>query len=639
MAAGLKRTPPVYETRPTVRRDAMLGAEVGILHPERVMLMFEHGQSVDIGALCYLSREPRIARQGGRQHLGRKVVVNSYDSARAAKIRMLIAQVVAELKNSGRRSRTVAGKILSLIAFMDWTDDNGYRTALDGDAQSESAIREYVGHLRERVRAGTLSNNTAACEQRSVISIMSDFLDRDDLTHGLNLLSTRDGHVQPTVPPCEESQAKVLAMCEALFNGITPFLLENQPYPHRLVMPGYLAWNEEGLWMFPTTKWCLSPPDRSSIGGTSGGIYLAYNYSNGRLRTKEEILRCNPSRSPRNAATSSRRAARLIANANANPFHPHRQQLGKLASNAFVLLFVAQTGMSVAQLANLPWNGNFEVGVERQQFRSVKARAGGREVFFEIPSSFLPTFRLYLTLRDYVLHEETNEFLFPLVAKPAFGNDVFKRLFSVLHMIDPQLPRIKSRQWRAAKSDWLIKNTDIATTALILQNSERTVVASYAAGSATGHLDEMADFLDRVTETVVSAGQAIEQGIDRAVGTCTSVGEPNPVAGASVITPDCKGSEGCLFCDKFKVHADERDTRKLLSCQYCIGKTLSLFKSEEKFQQVVNPALARIQQLLDEIARRDELLVKRVTQEVLEEGELDPYWASTMTMFIELGVA
>jgi hypothetical protein len=193
-------------------------------------------------------------------------------------------------------------------------------------------------------------------------------------------------------------------------------------------------------------------------------------------------------------------------------------------------------------------------------------------------------------------------------------------------------------QWRAAKSDWLIRNTDIATTALVLQNSERTVAASYAAGSATGHLDEMTNFLDRVSAAVVRAGQPIENSTDRAVGTCTSVDKPNPIPGATTITPDCKEPEGCLFCDKFKVHADERDTRKLLSCQYCIRRTSSMFKSEEKFQQTVSPVLGRIQQLLDEIGRTDEPMVKRITHEVLEEGELDSYWASTMAMFIELGV-
>ena len=63
-------------------------------------------------------------------------------------------------------------------------------------------------------------------------------------------------------------------------------------------------------------------------------------------------------------------------------------------------------------------------------------------------------------------------------------------LFGQLRMIDPQLPKVTPRQWRAAKSDWLIRNKDPATAALLLQNSERTTLRAYAAGSESTHMQE-----------------------------------------------------------------------------------------------------------------------------------------------------
>lgn len=636
-------TKTAYMARPLVARlDALLCGNVEVLHPEQVVLWFEHGKSLDVGSLCYLSRE--MGARGGRkgvQGAGFKVAIESYDAARAEKIGRVIARIGQELQDGGLRSITVVNRWRSFIVFMGWADANGHSTALDGANATKAAVRDYAAYLRERVRAGAICQNTGAMETQAALSTVGDFLGIDDLAHGLNLLSISTRSKQATVPPCDDSQSKVLAMCETLFTGITSFLLENKPYPHRLPMPGYLTWCNEGLWVFPTTVWCMAPHDRSPCSAstrTSGWSLGAYDYANGCLRNSAEILKLARQPRPGRAESAFAQAARQLADANANSFHPHRQQLAKLAGGAFVLLFIAQTGMNLAEVLKLRWNDDYEVDAERQKFRAIKCRAGGRQVYFAIPVGFLPSFRLYLKLREYLVKGHSCELLFPRVTERARGHRVLAALFERLHRIDPRLPRVMSRQWRAAKSNWLIQNTDIATTALILQNSERTVAASYAAGSEAGHLDEMTNFLNQVSTVVVSAGQQIERGVDRAVGICTSAGEPNPVPGTSGFAPDCNGPEGCLFCDKFKVHADERDTRKLLSCQYCIRKTSPLFKSDERFQQTINPVLARIQQILDEVSRRDEPMVKRVTHEVLEDGKLDPYWESTMGMFMELGV-
>jgi hypothetical protein len=84
------------------------------------------------------------------------------------------------------------------------------------------------------------------------------------------------------------------------------------------------------------------------------------------------------------------------------------------------------------------------------------------------------------------------------------------------------------------------------------------------------------------------------------------------------------------------VHADERDTRKLLSCRYCIQQTSHLAASEEQFQRLFNPILGRIQAILDEVDRREAGMVERVRREVEEEGELDPYWAGKLEMLMAL---
>ncbi len=88
------------------------------------------------------------------------------------------------------------------------------------------------------------------------------------------------------------------------------------------------------------------------------------------------------------------------------------------------------------------------------------------------------------------------------------------------------------------------------------------IVRAYAAGSQSTHLQEMSDFFARVDNLVVNKGETIVRGIDLAVGACASFGAPRQVQSNVPVAPDCRGPEGCLFCDKFRAHADERDTRK-----------------------------------------------------------------------------
>ena len=208
--------------------------------------------------------------------------------------------------------------------------------------------------------------------------------------------------------------------------------------------------------------------------------------------------------------------------------------------------------------------------------------------------------------------------------------------YRMLRRMDPGLPAVTSREWRAAKSDWLLRNTDISTTALVLQNSEATVMEAYAEGSETTAMQEMGDFLDGVATTVLQPGSELANSVVRAVGKCSKFGDPTPSHPTSPVQPDCGSPEGCLFCDKFKVHADEVDTRKLASCRYCIRAVSPSVGSPERQAQLFSPVISRIDHLLHEIGERDCEMKMRIVREVDEEGELDPFWARKLEMLMEL---
>ncbi len=631
-----------YESRLITRYDLPLANEVAILHPEKAVLCFSGDASFDIGAYCYLRRSA-VRRIPSQINMGRPVDISSLSQISADQIRSLIKYISDEIGLGGARPMSMCTWVSQVGRFFDWADANSYSNVLGDEAIATAAFRQYVHHLRERVNQNKLSNNTGAMTQNNILSLLTDYIGIDNPHHGLNLLRISKHARVPTSPPSEDEQAKVLSLCSALFNGLGDLVLNNRPYPYLLKVPAHLAVADGGLWVFPNIKWCMPKyqfDDRDNL-KTS---YWAFDYFNGGIDDVEKIadkyVKSEKNTRTAYAEHSIRSALSLLEAANENQQDKHRRGAALNAHNAFVIMFMANTGMNWSCVRELPWDEAYEVGVERQGFRAIKWRAGGKLVSFEIQAVFLPTFKQYLKLRGFLLNGVAFDRLFLTCNLPGTSFEPLKvktqsSIFQMLQRIDPSLPKIMSKKWRAGKSDWLLRHADPATTALILQNSEETVIQSYAAGSETTHIEEMSKFFEQIEDTVINRGQQIDHGIVRSVGVCSSFGNPHQIGDAPV-TADCKGSEGCLFCDKFRVHADEHDTRKLLSCRYCLQQTAHLTANEEHFQSLFGPIFIRIEQILVEVDRRESGIVEKIRLEVEHDGELDPYWASKFEMLVDL---
>lgn len=630
---------------PVTTQALPLGGNASVLRPETCVLLFPSGKSVDVGSLCYLTRaaDQERGKAVRRRGEGWPVDLATLSASRQARVRTLIQYISDQVEHSGGSEETIRTTLTRFIAFMSWADAGDHAAVLDGEPAARAAFRAYVAYLRELVRTNQLSANSGAGQQNAVLGFLKGFLDIEDLAQGVNLLRKSKTAAEATEPPGEDSQAKVLSLADALFEGLAALVLDKLPYPHRIGMPAYLGWEHNELWVFPSISWFMSPhmaEDRLERRCSCPGN----DYRNGRVATVEELMALPEfSAGPvQRARDVVRLTNRQLTKVNADPRHAHRGQMANQAANMFLLLFAAQTGMNQTQLEDLAWADSYEVSVSRQSFRVIKARAGHRVTHFELPLAFMPKFKRYLALREYILNGRSCDLLFFKIGEKGTGaigpvKSGFDSMYAMLRRIDPSLPLVKSRKWRAAKSDWFVRNTDIATTAAVLQNSEQTVAVSYAAGSQAAHLEEMSDFLNQVTASVIAKDVDVENGMECAVGVCSDYGAPSTSPGGPVVA-NCKQAEGCLFCHKYKVHADERDTRKLISCRFCIQQTAPLAGSEERFQETVGPVLDRIGGLLAEISKLDDALVAKVEREVTEGGELDPYWARKLEMLIELGV-
>jgi integrase len=615
---------------------------------ESAVLRFSNDVAFDVGALCYAIRGPKgSANQSGKNgsKAERLVALQSFDSSRRDPIRTLIEFLNDSFCDGTMRLRTAEGYFRAVLNFLDWADDRALQFPLRSPAACEIPLAEYMAFLEERVRTGALKRNSGAQLQLTIVRFFADFFPTfEPFLRCLKLIHIAKNERNPTEPPSEASQAHVLAIANSLFQGLSDLVINNKPYPHAIQVPQFLGAKSNLLWCFPCQQWCMPPHSLRERDLTKSGNW-AWDFENGRTAIPSEILdryaACPGKQTKYQAAQRAVSSAQSkLESANTDSQYESRRRAAQLACNAFIVLFIANTGMNWATVQQLDWSPTeFDIGTERQGFRTIKFRAQGRQISFEIQPVFLPQLRLFLRLREYLLQGSVFGKLF--FATDSYRNDfrpltdsAFKYIVAALKEIDPDLPSIMTKQWRAGKSDWLLRHTDPATAALVLQNSVTTVLRSYAAGSPTAHADEMGAFLSALERTVLDDCTTNQKTHETPIGSCSSIGSPKAI-GNSPIAVNCMNAEGCLYCENFRVHADEYDTRKLLSCQACLQQASKMASSEEQFQTVFAPIFKMIESLLQEIERRSVEMVRRIRQEVLE-GELDPYWSRKLEMLLEL---
>lgn len=636
----------IFATRPAVILGLPLKKYVRILHPELVILKIG-ATYCDLGAFCYSIR----SRHRKENYQPRAVVIGSFLKQRPSQILQLIKALSSLITDGGRRIATVQSHAAYFKLFLDWADSNGFHDCLAGGDASRRAYfawveNSYECYRREDFSEGSYNNRIRISE------LLQSVTGVDDLAHGIRKLkrpSHPDGGTEPLSP---HDFAHAVALNQALFDGLCDLVLEHRPFPYKLMLPATLGWAENHLWLFPTHMWRLPPhkwkAEREKLRNTN----WPYNYAEGRLATPEEIAHRYAQRygvKEKYAKFCIEGAEARIKCANSDKHDWVRGMLGMIAHNAFLFLFFCNTGANESVAREIETDGEISPATLNQQYRSIKFRAGEKLTTLVVPVMFMPTLRRFMELRKYLLGDRKLPYLFFTLGKRTkkqvprqIGSGALESLYTnVLRFIDPELPRMASRKLRATVADWYQRHHDASVTAKVLQNYERTAQIHYDAGSATDHHEELSLFLNSLPESakrqrVISSEAAVGNRVLEEGGGCDGFGHPEALTDSVPVKPNCKDSQGCLFCTHRVLVACEEDARKVASAAFVMEQVILGPKHEE----ALRPLIVKCEQDLEKIATFDNCrsMVEHVRNDVFEKGNLTPFFVDKYQVFLELGV-
>ncbi|QKJ66825.1 site-specific integrase [Deefgea piscis] len=214
-----------------------------------------------------------------------------------------------------------------------------------------------------------------------------------------------------------------------------------------------------------------------------------------------------------------------------------------------LLVFIAQTGMNLAQAFSLLRDEfSYKSTIDGYEVRSYKARRKG-EVLFEFYSEYKTLFQDYLVWRDKVFGDSSDR-LFPLFrihgALESTPPDFME--FKKKICIPSGVPFIGPQQLRKTRINWLLRqslNPDL--TAEQAQHTKATLLRDYEKPSLQVALVEIIQFWQE--NDPLLAGSPMP---GPTMGVCDGVPTPFSDLPPEATKPDCSNPVGCLFCEHYR---------------------------------------------------------------------------------------
>lgn len=595
---------------------------------ERLVIRCTSDRKISIGSLCY------GVRDADSRKIPKPVDESSLCPERARAVRAWCAETGNRHIGSGYTFYTSATEFVN---FSDWCDANQHSGFLVNAEAYKTALDEFSIYLQLQIDCpkgiGTFTANRLQSQAIKSAYIIFPGSPLNFLTD-INIISHSSLNKEATETPSMVEMTAHLTPYRYLFDGLTDFVLKGRAFPHRIPYMDIEATLLPAE--YPITT--LAVHQTAKVGN-----HIFWNYREGRVNSLEEC-KARSSQTERHLIRQRHEALRELEDANSNLRHRKRIWLAALAQEAFISHFVANTGMNEAPLRKLVWSNDYTVeNSENAGFVVIKQRAGGMEQYFEIQKTFLKDFKKFLELREYLTNGLPHPYLFINISKDAAKPVPIKS--SCIHFangkirsfLDPDFSGLGYQKLRKYKSVYLLSTGQpVEVVSALMQTSGKTVLKHYAAAEEKNAIDE-------ITEVMTLAREIFEShyALPTPASGCGG-GEPEKsIEPPEAYQPNCQNFVGCVFCSKFRLHADEKSIRKVLSMRWVTSEFLNACTDIHQFHTVHGNVILRIDAIMAELVQfrpEAKALIERITQEILENFHLTDYWERLYSRLIRTKV-
>jgi hypothetical protein len=335
--------------------------------------------------------------------------------------------------------------------------------------------------------------------------------------------------------------------------------------------------------------------------------------------------------------TSERAAAKRLALPEGVHASCQRASLINLRIQCEMLIFIAQTGMNLAQVKNEPRaEYRWQTSDEDYKVRAVyKGRRQGIAAFV-VFKAYQDHLVRYIQWLDTLALNEDDDRLFPFVyatqIPPAHVSPQFGAIRS--HCKSLHIQFFSPRTLRNTRLNWLLRRSrDASLTAELMAHDRGTLLRVYEIGNLQTAAQEIGAYHSKNDPTIAES---------RFTPACLKGSDgprPFPDAPSNAPKPDCITPEGCLWC----VHA-----RDVLSHDYCWRLAshkrlklleLSLYCTSSK--QADHPAKLVVDRLNAKLAAIQGENPKCFrwaidAQDAVREGSYHPSWDALIRLLEEL---
>ena len=584
---------------------------------------------IHLGIICYdnvkLKKDKRFKKL--------YAIPSSLDFEKV-KIAKLLLNHTNALLIDALRPRTIYHRIKIILNFIEHLKINNIELKLNRTS-FQNALVNYSQLLNHRIKISNkelrvgLSTGTAHNYQTWVLSFSSFVLNIDclELLNRELLISTNDAERIPTQALSNEKLCVEFNQYTTLFRRLSSIVLNHEKFPLSFEL------YKQKYWITPIGN--IAHNDNENFKKT-----CIFNFKEGEKYSHDE------NKSKRNNAIKLFRHKKEKANIHNSAA---RLFIALYACRAYFMHFLFLTGENDSTAASLLFNRNYVIENSNINFKSLKWRANGIPVKYDIQSEFIEDFKTYLRLRSFLLkqYNEKHKELFldllnnQLVPASIDGNynskirNTTSRIFIENDFI------ATGRTIRVTKGLWIRSKHGSSLSAYILQHSEKASTSNYTSSNFEDSSEGLTNYFNKLTNQLI-----VSPGIEKATpsGKCIEPHKPKAISEiklSDTVTIACRDQTTCLFCNKYRIHADEKDIRKLLSMKYLIIQSEYLAASIEHFKNVYELTLTHIEVLLDQIkaqGKEQEQLIIDINQQVFEHEDLSDYWYQKLELLNELGV-